>query len=291
MPGAHRRREQRKPSMTDEKSQAEAIHEAEERKAPTGRVIHHTILLEGKEELARASSALFWSGLAAGISMGLSLLADSLLHAHLPDAPWRPLVSKLGYSVGFLVVILGRQELFTENTLRPILPLLHDRRMHMFMNVLRLWGIVLAANLIGGFAIAAAFVHGHMLDAETRRAIEEIGRSAMSHAGWSAFTRGILAGWLIALVVWLLPFAQSGRIGIIIILTYLVGLGGLTHSIAGSIEVFALAFQGGTTWIDALLGYSVPTILGNVVGGVTLVAAINHAQVVSGEKESKKQPA
>src|SRR5881394_226374 len=101
--------------------------EAEERSSPSGAIVYKAILKEGVDELARPSSALFWSGLAAGLSMGASLIAEGLLDSYLPDAPWRPLIAKFGYSLGFLVVILGRQQLFTENTLTPILPLLQEK--------------------------------------------------------------------------------------------------------------------------------------------------------------------
>src|SRR5215207_8851999 len=113
--------------MSEEPERDVEHREAEERSAPSGKVVYKAILKEGEGELARSSSALFWSGLAAGLSMGLSMIAEGLLHAHLPDAPWRPLVAKFGYSVGFLIVILGRQQLFTENTLTPVLPLLRRK--------------------------------------------------------------------------------------------------------------------------------------------------------------------
>src|SRR3954462_5359193 len=113
--------------------------QAEERSAPGGAVVYKAILKEGDDELERPSSALFWSGLAAGLSMGFSMIAEGLLHAYLPDAPWRPLVAKFGYRVGFLIVILGRQQLFTENTLTPILPLLQRKAGATIANVSRLW--------------------------------------------------------------------------------------------------------------------------------------------------------
>src|SRR5690348_6898788 len=94
--------------------------ESEERKSPSGRVIYETVLAEADEELSRPSFSLFWSGVAAGLSMGFSAVAPAILEAHLPEAEWTPLISKLGYSLGFLLVILGRQQLFTENTLTPI---------------------------------------------------------------------------------------------------------------------------------------------------------------------------
>src|SRR4051812_19632140 len=111
--------------MSEDKSDEELEHEeAHERSSPSGKVVYKAIMAEADEELDRSSGVLSWSGLAAGLSMGFSLLAEAILRARLPDKEWRPLVVKLGYSVGFLIVILGRQQLFTENTLTPVLPLL-----------------------------------------------------------------------------------------------------------------------------------------------------------------------
>src|SRR4051812_39395890 len=131
----------------DKSEQAEE-QEVHERSAPSGKVVYKAILKEADAELERPSSALAWSGLAAGMSMGLSFIAEALMQAHLPDKPWRPLISKLGYSVGFVVVILGRQQLFTENTLTPVLPLLLRKDRKTLLNMLRLWAVVLAANLL-----------------------------------------------------------------------------------------------------------------------------------------------
>ncbi len=94
---------------------------------PNAALIHETIRAEGESELERTWWALITSGIAAGLSMGFSLVVEGLLQSHLPDAPWRELISKFGYTAGFLIVVLGRQQLFTENTLTPILPLLHNR--------------------------------------------------------------------------------------------------------------------------------------------------------------------
>src|SRR5512141_611186 len=117
--------------------------QAAERSSLGVHIVHEAIRMEGEEELRRPSSALAWSAFAAGLSMGFSLVAEALLRAGLPDAPWRPLIAKLGYSVGFLVVILGRQQLFTENTLTVMLPLLERRSGRALLSVLRLWAIVL----------------------------------------------------------------------------------------------------------------------------------------------------
>src|SRR5690348_996752 len=166
--------------------------EAEARSSPTGAIVYKAILKEGFDELSRPSSALFWSGLAAGLSMGASLMAEGLLASHLPDAPWKPLISKFGYSVGFLVVILGRQQLFTENTLTPILPLMREKTMSRFLNVMRLWSIVLLANLLG--CLAAAWV-SHLdiaFNSGVQTEFIQIGHQAMQGAFASHIVRAIL---------------------------------------------------------------------------------------------------
>ena len=273
--------------MADEQQQnlerRDAEHsEAEERSAPSGKVVYKAILKEGEEELARPSSALFWSGLAAGLSMGFSMIAEGLLTAYLPEAEWRPLAAKFGYSVGFLIVVLGRQQLFTENTLTPILPLLQRKEGAGLANVLRLWAVVLAANLLGALIVALVAAQTNAFDPEVRRAFVEMGHKAIAHDFWTTLLRGVFAGWLIALMVWLLPFAESARVWVIVVITYVVGLGHFSHIIAGAVEVFALAAAGQTTWANVFGGYIVPTLIGNVLGGVTLVATLNHAQVVAG---------
>jgi len=98
----------------------------------------------------------------------------------------------------------------------------------------------------------------------------------------TAVLRGIFAGWLIAMVVWMRAAVNTGQIAIIVILTYVVGLAGLTHIIAGSVEVLFLVAKGELSWWSCVSGYMFPTLLGNILGGTALVSALNHAQVVSG---------
>src|SRR5215211_7326457 len=156
--------------MSEEPERDAEHREAEERSAPSGKVVYKAILKEGEEELSRSSSALFWSGLAAGLSMGFSMIAEGLLHAYLPDSYWRPLVAKFGYSAGFLIVILGRQQLFTENTLTPILPLLQRKAVATAGNVLRLWLVVLIANLLGALIVALVAARTNAFDPHVREA-------------------------------------------------------------------------------------------------------------------------
>jgi formate/nitrite transporter FocA (FNT family) len=273
------------PEQTDERADdksRQVDHEAQQRSAPSGKVVYKAILTEAEDELRRPSAALFWSGLAAGLSMGLSLAAEALLRTRLPERDWTPLVTKLGYSVGFLVVILGRQQLFTENTLTPVLPLLRRKDGKTLANLLRLWGVVLAANLLGAVAIAWVMARTGAFDADVRETFLKIGQETMRHGFGTTLLRAVFAGWLIALIVWLLPFAESGRIWVIVVLTYLIGIGHFSHIIAGAVNTSVLAWAGERGWGEVVARFIVPTLLGNTIGGVTLVAALNHAQVVAG---------
>lgn len=255
--------------------------EAEERSAPTGAVVYEAILKEGESELERSNSALAWSGLAAGLSMSFSFVTSALLHTFLPDAKWRPLVVALGYPVGFIIVILGRQQLFTENTLTVILPLLRRKDRATLMNVLRLWSVVLLANLAGTLLIAFVLAKTDAIPEEAFDSMREVARTHIAPMA-TTFLRGIFAGWLVALTVWLLPYAETARVWVIALLTYVVGVAHFSHIIAGAVESAFLVAVHANTWTEFGLGFFIPTLAGNITGGVLLVAVLNHAQVVAG---------
>ena len=256
----------------------------EERVAIGAHVVYETIRREGEEELARPAAALAWSGLAAGLSMGFSFVAEALIRNRLPERPWARLVSSLGYSVGFVIVVLGRQQLFTENTLTVILPFLLRKKLAVLVKVLRLWAIVLAANLVGTFAFAFCIAHVAIFDRSVQQTLTQIGAAHLGISFGIALVRAIFAGWLIALMVWLLPAAEHSRLSIIIIATYLIGLGGFSHIIAGSTTVFFLVIIKYISWETYAVSFFIPTLLGNIIGGVSLVAALGHAQVVGGKE-------
>jgi len=271
------------PELTEHERQ-----EAEDRTSVKATVVHETIRYDGEEELNRPSAALAWSALAAGFSMGLSLVAMALFRAYLPDAPWRPLIARLGYPLGFLIVITGRQQLFTENTLTAIIPLLVRRNLETLLRVARLWAVVLVANLAGAHLFAWVVATTPMFHPEIRHAMFELAKEAADVTFGVAILRGIFAGWLIAMVVWMLAAVDTGRLAIIIIVTYIVGLAGLTHIIAGSVEVLFLVMVGYKSWVAVFIGYMLPTLIGNCIGGASLTAALNHAQSVAGHA---KKPA
>jgi formate/nitrite transporter FocA (FNT family) len=251
--------------------------EIEARTSPGGHIIYEAVHQEGLDELARSNQSLAWSGLAAGLSMGFSLLGEGILRSHLPDTPIRPLIAKFGYCLGFLVVVLGRQQLFTENTLTVILPLLRKKTGRMFADVARLWSIVLASNLVGTFLIAWVIGNTSVVAPAVQATMTEVGHLSMGYDFLTLMMKGIFAGWLIALMVWLMPFAEAARVWVIIIITYFVGLGEFSHIVAGSVDAFYLVGRGEKTILEYFL-YMFPILIGNVIGGSSIVAAISHAQ-------------
>jgi formate/nitrite transporter FocA (FNT family) len=253
--------------------------EVESQSRPNAALIHETIRAEGESELERTAYALILSGLAAGLSMGFSLVVQGELHANLPAGPARVLLSPLGYTVGFLIVVLGRQQLFTENTLTPVLPLLHNRDLSTLGKVLRLWILVLAANILGTWLFAATVAYTSVLGPDIRQTLVEISRSAMEGDFSQTFMRAVFAGWLIALMVWLLPAAEGSRPFIILIISYIVGVCGFAHIIAGSVESAFLVLTGNASIREFIVSFFVPTLAGNVLGGVALVAVLNYGQV------------
>lgn len=275
-----------KAIVADPESPISTLAEAqkvEERVAIGAKVVYEAVRLEGEDELERPAVALAWSGFAAGLSLGFSLFAQASLHAILPDSMWRPAIEATGYSVGFLIVILGRQQLFTENTLTVILPLLVHKDLATLMKVLKLWTVVLAANIVGTFLFALTLARFHFLEEAMQRALLDISLAHMGPGFYQVLLRAVFAGWLIALMVWMLPDAATSRVVIIIIITYLIGAAGLSHIIAGSANAFYLVAAGKISMGAYFIRFFFPTLLGNIVGGVSLVAALAHGQVAGGK--------
>lgn len=253
------------------------VEEADERSSTTAKVVHEAIRLEGTEELERPSSSIGWSGFAAGLTMGCSMLAQGILQSRLPDAPWRELVSAFGYTTGFVFVTMGRQQLFTETTLTVMLPVLH--KTHGMADVLRYWGIVFAANIVATLLFAAAATIPGLFQPDTLGAFTQLGVKAAEPGFLGVLIKGVFAGWLIALMVWLMPAAASARFFVIVAVTWLIGAAHFSHVIAGSVETGFAAMQGAIGWQDYLVSFLIPALIGNSIGGVVFVALLNHAQV------------
>jgi formate/nitrite transporter FocA (FNT family) len=214
------------------------------------------------------------------------MITMGTIAAALPDAPWRHLVASAGYTIGFLIVILGRQQLFTENTLTPLLSIFFKPQRWKFGTVARLWTVILGGNLLAALGTSALVAFSGAFPEHTRASFDELSRAAVLHPFAVLFAKAIFAGWLIALMVWLLPLAENASIFVILILTYVVAAAGFGHIIAGSCEAFYGAWRGVLSWAD-VGRFVVPTFLGNSIGGVTFVAAISTAEILS-ERRSKR---
>ncbi|MDP9363839.1 MAG: formate/nitrite transporter family protein [Chloroflexota bacterium] len=261
--------------------------EADHRSPPPAVVVHEAVRADGEADLRRPVASLASSGLAAGLAMGFSFFVPGLIRAHVPDVPWRPLLAALGYPVGFLLVILGRQQLFTQNTLTVVLPLLGRRDAATLGRVARVWGVVLAANLVGALAVASVAGQTTAFGPAVRGAFAEIGREAAAPGFGTTLLRAVFAGWLIALLVWLLPSAETARVWVIFVVAYVVALAGFPQIVTAAVAAFYLTTTGGAGWGMVLAGVLLPTLVGNVGGGVLLVAALNHAQVVAGRGHAR----
>ncbi len=257
-----------------------AADSIEERTTPPTPVIYEIVRRFGEDEMSRPATSLLWSGLAAGVSMSFSLLAEAVLHLHLPDAPWRDLVAAFGYPVGFVMAVLGRQQLFTENTITVVLPIMAEPSAKRFARAGRMWGLVLAANLVGTLIAAAFITVTPVVDDDLRGALLELSRRSLDHPWLALGFRSITAGFLMAAMVWLLPSAESAQFNVVVLLTYLIGITGSAHSVAGSVSSFLLLLGGEISAGAMLGGFMLPVLVGNVIGGSVLFAAISHAQVM-----------
>ena len=253
------------------------IEEADDRSSTTAKVVHEAIRLEGTEELERPSTSIAWSGLAAGMTMGCSMIAQGVLQARLPEAPWKELVAAFGYCLGFLFVTMGRQQLFTETTLTVMLPFLHGT--HRIGDVVRYWSIVFAANILATLLFAAAVSIPHLFPADVMDSFVKLGVKAVDPGFLVVLVKGVFAGWLIALMVWLMPAASTAKFVVIVAVTWLIAVAEFSHVIAGSVEGSLAAMHGAIGWGDYLIRFLVPALVGNSIGGVVFVALLNHAQV------------
>lgn len=274
------------PSGEDEKRQAEdpslsesEEREVEERSPPRARVVHAAVIKQGEDELERPAGSLFWSGLAAGIAIMASVWAQAAFHHHLPDEPWREAVAGLGYSLGFLIVILGRMQLFTEHTMVAVLPLAMETNWRNFVRTSRLWSIVFAGNAVGAAFIAAVCVWGHVQSPELLGAMLELSAKLQEKTAIEILLQGIPAGFLIASIAWIRSAADDGSFWIVLVLTYSIALCGFTHVIAGAAEAFLLLWSGNAGFGWLLGGFLLPALFGNIIGGTGLFAMLAHAQV------------
>lgn len=250
--------------------------------------IHENIRGPAVEELERPASSLLFSSLAAGMLIGFSFLASAFVSHYAPEPYKHPLAS-LAYPIGFMFVIMGRSELFTENTLEPVIPLLHKRDAETFNKLLRMWGLLIVGNLIGALVFGWILGATNIIDTPLHPSMQEVARQSTEGGFGMVFYKAIFGGWLIALLAWLLAstIETTAQIFMIWVATAPISAFHFRHSIAGSVEAFYRAVTGAAGWGEMLGSFIVPSLLGNAVGGVLLVALFNYAQVAEEHATTK----
>ena len=271
-----------KPSKRGSRSgiTAEEVKDIEELATPRTPVIYEVVRRLGEEEMERPFTSLWWSGVAAGLSISFSLLSQAILTTHLPEASWQPLVVSFGYCIGFIMAVLSRQQLFTEITITAVLPVAADMTWGNIVRMARLWAIVLAANLAGTLFAALFCTFTPALSGDVYNGMLEISRDLLAYGWWEMVFRAIAAGFLMAAMVWLMPGAEGAQFHVITLMTWLIAVGGCTHIVAGSMESYLLVFSGEWVWWRMITEFMVPVLIGNMIGGTALFALIAYAQVM-----------
>ncbi|MFJ2976607.1 formate/nitrite transporter family protein [Kluyvera sp. NPDC087067] len=274
---------------SEEKKHGKEIEVDEEHLPSRAMAIHEHIRQEGEKEMERDAMALLWSAIAAGLSMGASLLAKGIFHVQLEGVPGGFLLENLGYTFGFIIVIMARQQLFTENTVTAVLPVMQKPTLVNVGLLMRLWGVVLLGNLIGTGVAAWAFEYMPIFDEPTRDAFTKIGMDVMKNSPTEMFSNAIISGWLIATMVWMFPSAGAAKIVVIILMTWLIALGDTTHIVVGSVEILYLVFSGTLHWSDFIWPFALPTLAGNICGGTFIFALMSHAQIRNDMSTARKE--
>lgn len=255
---------------------------SEERVRPGADEIYDSVKHDASEELARPVPALAFSGLFAGATLGFSGLAAAAGETLTRGAAGSELIGALFYPIGFIAAIVGRAQLFTENTLYP-LTLVLDERKHLGAT-LRLWVVVLATNIVGALAFAALAVDSGAVPHDIVVHLAHLGHRLSDGSWTSKLWSGVIAGWLLALVAWTIEASDQaiGQIALIWVLTFAIGAGSFDHCVSTTSEVLAAVIDGAASaghffaWLSAV-------ILGNIIGGVAIVAVLNYGQVRAGE--------
>jgi formate/nitrite transporter FocA (FNT family) len=259
------------------KGEEESIQELA---SPRTRVIYEVVARQGEEELDRPSGSLFWSGVAGGVTIMASVIAEGALRLKLPpDAPMRDLISEIGYSLGFLMVILGRMQLFTEQTIVTVLPIMAEPGWQKLRNTARLWTVVFCANMIGTGIAAAIDVHVGLVSHRLLQSMFDVSSGLLHKTPAELLFQAVPAGFLIASVAWIRAGVTGADFWVVLTLTYAIALGDFTHVVAGSAEAFLLCFSGQIGILQTVGGIILPSLVGNIIGGTGLFALLAYAQV------------
>jgi formate-nitrite transporter family protein len=236
----------------------------------------------GLEQLNRPTLSLGLSSIAAGLILGFTAMAVGIATVAVAPLEQWPMAGRLlvavAYPLGFVICVTSGAELFTEHTATAVYPVL-DRKSSVG-RLLRLWVIVAGGNLVGAFFSAGLLTLAEPVIG-AREGYIELGRHLVTPSAASLLVSAILAGWLMALGAWLVVATQPGlsQIVSIYIVTFLIGLGGLHHSIAGSVEMFAAILASDEFGLAQAARFTGLALVGNLIGGSLFVAVLNYAHI------------
>ena len=233
-------------------------------------------------EYRRPNYRLFISSLSAGLEIGFSIFLMGTLYSLFSDQVSKDslhLIMSIAYPIGFVFVIIGRSELFTEHTTLAILPVLNKNTS--LKSLFVLWAIILTGNLIGGYMFSGILTYfTPEFGTITNEAFVHLAHKVIDFPLKLIFVSAVLAGWLMGLLSWLVASSQEtiSRLFMIILVTTTIGIGGLHHSIVGSIEVFTGLLIDPTITVMDYIAFEVTSVMGNAVGGVFFVGIIKYGQ-------------
>ncbi|MDH2624059.1 formate/nitrite transporter family protein [Acinetobacter baumannii] len=251
----------------------------EEHEKLSPRLVYEIIRRDGAEELDRPTAALIFSGIAAGLVISFSFVFKAIIASYIPtDAIWTDLITNFGYTIGFLIAILGHMQLFTENTITTVVPLFKPFTLDKLRAVGRLWGIVILCNIIGTALASLFFLTTDLFTPNIDKALDELALHVASFSAIQNLLKGVMSGLLIAALVWMLP-SVSNKFLVIFFMTYLIGLGDFTHVVVGSTEMSYLVWQGEASLGEYLFNFLIPTTIGNIIGGTGVFTLLIYGQV------------
>jgi len=251
----------------------------EEHEKLSPRLVYEIIRRDGAEELDRPTAALIFSGIAAGLVISFSFVFKAIIASYIPnDAIWTDLITNFGYTIGFLIAILGHMQLFTENTITTVVPLFKPFTLDKLRAVGRLWGIVFLCNIIGTALASLFFLTTDLFTPNIDKALDELAHHVASFSATQNLLKGVMSGLLIAALVWMLP-SVSNKFLVIFFMTYLIGLGDFTHVVVGSTEMSYLVWQGEASLGEYLFNFLIPTTIGNIIGGTGVFTLLIYGQV------------
>lgn len=251
----------------------------EEHEKLSPRLVYEIIRRDGAEELDRPTAALIFSGIAAGLVISFSFVFKAIIASYIPtDAIWTDLITNFGYTIGFLIAILGHMQLFTENTITTVVPLFKPFTLDKLRAVGRLWRIVILCNIIGTALASLFFLTTDLFTPNIDKALDELAHHVASFSATQNLLKGVMSGLLIAALVWMLP-SVSNKFLVIFFMTYLIGLGDFTHVVVGSTEMSYLVWQGEASLGEYLFNFLIPTTIGNIIGGTGVFTLLIYGQV------------